>query len=142
MKGACDNICLILDSLNRIGLKRDRIFVHLDAAFHGGFWELDKHNPKYQFGIQFNSIAISGWKWHGADICGLFAIYQKKQNSYEKEGFREYLGVSDIGVTSTRNGLNAISWMIRYLQFDWQEEYNNCQTNVKFVLNAFESLGI
>ena len=61
---------------------------------------------------------------------------------YEKEGFREYLGISDIGVTSSRNGLNANSWMIRYLQFDWQEEYDNCLKNVKLVQNMFESLGI
>ena len=76
MKGACDDVCLILEYLNSVGLTRDKIFVHLDAAFHGGFWELDKQNPNYQLGTEFNSIAISGTKWYGADICGLFAVYQ------------------------------------------------------------------
>ena len=62
MKGACDDITNILSSLYSIGITRDRIFVHLDAAFHGGFWYLDKNNPNYQMGINFNSIAINGYK--------------------------------------------------------------------------------
>ena len=142
MKGACDDVCSILNSLYSVGLTRDKIFVHLDAAFHGAFWELDKQNPNYQLGKEFNSIAISGWKWHGADVCGLFAIHQTQESLYEKGGYRECVGVSDIGVTSSRNGLNAISWMIRYLQFDWQEEYDDCQKNVKLLLEKFHSLGI
>ena len=142
MKGACDDVTNILSSLYSIGLTRDKIFVHLDAAFHGGFWHLDEHNPNYQMGVDFNSIAISGYKWHGADICGLFAIYQHKGSTYDNEGFREYVHVNDIAITSTRNGMNAISWMIRYLQFDWQQEYDVCQKNVKKILSEFKLFDI
>ena len=142
VKGACDDVCLMLKALYKLGLSREKIFVHLDAAFHGAFWHLDKQNPNYQFGSEFDSIAISGWKWHGADICGLYAVYKRNNSTYDKQGFREVLDVNDIGITSTRNGYNAISWMIRYLQFDWQEEYDNCQKNVKRILNLFQSLGI
>ncbi|KAI6658392.1 Histidine decarboxylase [Oopsacas minuta] len=142
MKGACDDVCSILISLYSMGVTRDKIFVHLDAAFHGGFWHLDNHNPQYQIGIEFNSIAISGWKWYGADICGLFAIYQRTSCTYSEQGFREYLSINDIGITSTRNGLNAISWIIRFLQFDWQEEYNHCQKIVKYAVKQFQSLDI
>ena len=125
-----------------MGVVRSRIFVHLDAAFHGRFWHLDKQNPNYQLGIEFNSLAISGWKWYGADVCGLFAVYQQSSGNYKDKGLREYLGINDIGVSSTRNGFNAISWMIRYLQFDWQEEYNHCQKMVKYIVTQFESLEI
>ena len=142
MKGACDDITNILSTLYSIGLTRDRIFVHLDAAFHGGFWHLDEHNPNYQMGVDFNSIAISGYKWYGADICGLFAIHQHKGSTYYDEGFREYVQVHDIAVTSTRNGMNAISWMIRYLQFDWKQEYDVCQKNLKNIVSRFKLLDI
>ena len=39
-----------------------------------GIWIL---NLNYQIGLEFNSITISGWKWYGADICDIFAIYKK-----------------------------------------------------------------
>ena len=140
MKGACDNITLILDTLYSIGLTRDKIFIHVDAAFHGGFWHLDKQNPKYKI-VDFNSIAISGWKWYGSDVCGLFAMFQEK-DQFQNEGFREYLMCQDIGIGSTRDGFRALSWMIRYLQFDWQVEYNTCQKSVKFAEDRFHQLGI
>ena len=142
MKGACDDITNILSTLYSIGLTRDRIFVHLDAAFHGGFWHLDEQNPNYQMGVDFNSIAISGYKWYGADICGLFAIHQHEGSTYYDEGFREYVQVHDIAVTSIRNGMNAISWMIRYLQFDWKQEYDVCQKNLKNIVSRFKLLDI
>ena len=141
MKGACDNITLILDTLYSIGLTREKIFIHVDAAFHGGFWHLDKQNPNYKIGVEFNSIAISGWKWYGSDVCGLFAMFQEK-DQFKNEGFREYLMCQDIGIGSTRDGFRALSWMIRYLQFDWQVEYNTCQKNVKFAEDRFHQLGI
>ena len=158
MKGACDDVCSILNSLYSVGLTRDKIFVHLDAAFHGAFWELDKQNPNYQLGEEFNSLFNSLFA-HFAHFSltfrslrslfqltslfnSLFAIHQTQESLYEKGGYRECIGVSDIGVTSSRNGLNAISWMIRYLQFDWQEEYDDCQKNVKLLLEKFHSLGI
>ena len=144
VKGACDDVSNILSSLYSIGVTRDRIFVHLDAAFHGGFWHLDKQNPNYRMGIDFNSIAISGYKWYGADICGLFAIHQPNSESsaIDDEGFREIVQVRDIAITSARNGQNAISWMIRYLQFDWQQEYDVCQRNLKTVIANFKLLDI
>ena len=141
MKGACDNITLILDTLYSIGLTREKIFIHVDAAFHGGFWHLDKQNPNYKIGVEFNSIAISAHKWYGSDVCGLFAMFQEK-DQFQNEVFREYLMCQDIGIGSTRDGFRALSWMIRYLQFDWQVEYNTCQKSVKFAEDRFHQLGI
>ena len=115
--------------------------MHLDAAFNGGFWHLDKQNPNYQFGKDFNSITICGNKWYGADIYGIFAMYQHKGSLYH-EDFIEHLKVQDIGITSCRNGFNAISWMVRYMQFDWQQEYQTYQKNLNILVSRFGFLGI
>ena len=128
MKGACDDVYSILKSLYSIGVTRDRIFVHLDTAFNGGFWHLDKQNPNYQIGEDFYSITICGNKWHGADVCGIFAMYQDKGSIQNPEDNIDYLKVQDIGITSCRNGFNAISWMVRYLKWlvciDLWKKYN------------------
>ena len=142
VKGASDHVYSILKSLYSIGLTRDRIFVHLDAAFNGGFWHLDKQNPNYQIGEDFNSITICGNKWHGADVCGIFAMYQDKGSNLNPKDNIDYLKVQDIGITSCRNGFNAISWMVRYMQFDWQQEYETCLRNLDILVSRLKLLGI
>ena len=141
-KGACDDVISILKSLYSIGVTRDKIFVHLDAAFDGGFWHLDEQNPNYQIGEEFNSIAISGNKWYGSDICGIFAMYLHESSTLHPEDNIEYLEVQDVGITTCRNGFNAISWMVRYVQFDWKQEYETCRKNLNILVRRFKFLGI
>ena len=50
-----------------MGVERDKLFIHADAALSGGFWYLDKGHCPYQLGRDISSLAISGYKY-GSDV--------------------------------------------------------------------------
>ena len=141
MKGALDDILSILRVLFEMGVRRENLFVHVDAALSGGFWHLDKRHYPYQLGREIDSIAISGYKWYGCDVCSLFALYQGDGDTDLGEHI-QYVKNADLGISSSRNGFPVISWRIRLLQFDWQKEYNMCQEIVKLAVKRFTELGV
>ena len=141
MKGASDDIPSILKVLLAMGVRRENIFIHADAAFFGGFWHLDKGHYPYQLGSDIDSIAISGDKWYGSDVCSLFAFYKGDRGTDLGE-YYSYIKTKDPGISGCRNGFPTISWKIRLLQFDWQIEYDMCQEKVRLAVKRFKDLGV
>ena len=141
MKGASDDIPSILKVLLEMGVRREKLFVHVDAALSGGFWHLDKGHYPYQLGREIDSIAISGLKWYGSDVCSLFALYQGDGGTNLGEYF-QCVKTRDPGISGCRNGFPVISWKIRLLQFDWQKEYDKCKEIVIVAVKRFTELGV
>ena len=140
IKGASDDILSILKVLQEMGVSRDNIFIHADAALSGGFWHLDEGHYPFQLGREIDSIAISGHKWYGSDVCSLFAFYQGDRT--DMGIYFELLKMADQGISGCRSGFPTISWKIRLLQFDWQKQYDKCQKIVRLAVKGFTELGV
>ena len=141
MKGASDDILRIREALLDLGVEREKLFVHADAALSGGFWHLDQGHYPYQLGKEISSLSISGHKWYGCDVCSLFACARRDQGTQTGDYF-EVIKTADLAISLSRNGFLAISWRIRLLQYDWQAEYDACQEMVRVSVRRFEELGV
>ena len=141
IKGASDDILMVKKVLFQLGVKKEKLFIHADAAFNGGFWHLDKRNYPYQLGEDINSISISGHKWFGSHVCGLFALHLPDLEK-KPQDFHEETQMQDLTIVGCRNGYAAVSWKIRLLQFDWQQEYDTCLKRVKWAELKFKEIGI
>ena len=140
-KGASDDIVSIMNILLEMGVRRENLFIHADAALNGGFWHLDKGHYPYQLGKEIDSLAMSGHKWYGSDVCSLFAIYHADRGENLGEYF-DHSRMYEPGLVGCRDGFHAISWKIRLLQFDWQNEYDACQEIVRLIVNRFVELKV
>ena len=141
MKGASDDILQIRDVLLDIGVDKNKLYIHADAALNGGFWHLDNGHYQYQLGKDINSLSISGYKWYGSDVCSLFACHIVDSGIKSGNTFEE-IETADLSISGSRNGFPVISWKIRLLQFDWQREYDTCQEMVRESVIRFTKLGV
>lgn len=138
--GGCDEITGVQSLLTEHGYGGRASYVHVDAALHGGFWHDHPHTPKYQIIKHFNSICISGHKWFGGFVAGLFLCARKGDASTEQQ--IEYVGMADKFISGSRSGAPAVLWMARLLQFNWKDELYRCVNNRIYLTNALRSLGL
>lgn len=142
--GGCDDVVGIRSLLIENGYGPTSFYIHIDAALHGGFWQNDRDNPKYQIGKHFDSISISGHKWFGGFIAGCFLATNKGASiETSSNGVKiEYVEMVDRFISGSRSGASAVLWMARLLQFDWQAELDRCHANRDYLVNALKSLGL
>lgn len=140
MKGANDPLMAINDCLRRHDFGDKNSYVHLDAAFHGGFWPVidDTEIIRPKLGIDMNSISISAHKWYGGVVAGFFMCLEKDVSG----SFIDYLNAVDFTQSGSRNGLNPILWTARYHQFDWKAKYKYCQELMGYALSLFNKYDI
>ena len=72
MKGACDNVYSILESLYSMGVVRSRIFVYLDAAFmeDSGIWI----NRIQTISLELNSIQLLSVVGNGMELMFVVSL--------------------------------------------------------------------
>jgi histidine decarboxylase len=137
-KGACDDIPSIIDHAEEL-YSRGNIFMHLDAAFTGGFWHLDDNAVKYRLGEDFDSFSVSGHKFYGGFIAGCFFTLESTNIRSTKVG---YLGLEDKIASGSRNGYPPIMWTARLKQFDWKLEYLQSRENLMYFEKRLKDCGV
>jgi histidine decarboxylase len=135
-KGACDDIEGVLTRTLKF-YNRDDIYIHLDAAFFGGYWHHLDDAPQYYLGEHFDSISISGHKFYGGFIAACFFTNRKVESSPA-----EYLNSDDKELMGSKNGFNPLLWRARLRQFDWKEEYFRSRRNLKLLEEGLRRLNI
>jgi len=138
--GACDDVRGARKILADHGYSGDKVYMHLDAALNGGWWNLDPDTPKYQLGKDFESLSISGHKWYGGFIGG--SVYILKGPGIEEGKMVKYVKMVDKMVSGSRPGDTAVLWQARVFQFDWVEELSRCKDNCKFLVSELTKLGV
>merc|ERR1712242_614892 len=123
------------------GYAGDKLYLHLDAALNGGWWNLDPETPKYKLGVHFDSLSISGHKWYGGFIGG--SVYILKGDGLA-EGSAQIKDVKMIDkmISGSRPGDTAVLWQARLYQFDWDAELARCKRNCKFLVKKLAELGV
>jgi len=138
--GANDDVRGVRNILAAHGYTGDKVYMHLDAALNGGWWNLDPSTPKYQLGSDFESLSISGHKWYGGFIGG--SVYILKGEGLAEGKMVKYVKMVDKMISGSRPGDTAVLWQARLYQFDWEEELARCKDNCRFLVGELEKLGV
>ncbi|XP_057422613.1 serine decarboxylase 1-like [Lotus japonicus] len=144
MKGAIDDIDLVIQTLEESGFSRDRFYIHCDGALSGIMLPFLKQALKINFKKPIGSISISGHKFLGCPIpCGVAITRLEHVNALSRDV--EYIESRDVTITGSRCGLAAI-----FLWYALQErgllglkrEARMCIANARHLLNKLHDNGI
>jgi len=139
--GANDDVRGARAILAKHGFADDKVYLHLDAALNGGWWNLDPETPKYKLGVDFESLSISGHKWYGGFIGGSVYIL-KGEGLAEGKNQIKYVKMVDKMISGSRPGDTAVLWQARLYQFDWTSELARCKDNCRFLVDGLGKLGV
>ncbi|PNX86570.1 histidine decarboxylase-like protein, partial [Trifolium pratense] len=103
MKGAVDNIDMVIQTLEESGFTRDRFYIHCDGALLGIMLPLIKQAPVITFEKPIGSITISGHKFLGCPTpCGVLLTRLEHTNTFSKD--IEVIGSRDATISGSRSG--------------------------------------
>lgn len=140
MKGAIDNLDLVLDILHRNQV--EDYYIHCDGALSGMMLPFIANAPAINFTKPIGSIAISGHKFVGSPLpCGV--TLTRKQFVEKVETNIEYIGSKDTTILGSRNG-HAPLWLWYALKQRGREgmtqEVNACLKNARYLYNSLRLL--
>ncbi|KAK4253123.1 hypothetical protein QN277_010939 [Acacia crassicarpa] len=103
MKGAIDDLDLVVQTLEECGFSCDRFYIHCDGALFGLMLPFVKQAPRFSFKKPIGSIAISGHKFIGCPIpCGVVITRLEHMNVMSSD--IEIIASKDSTITGSRNG--------------------------------------
>merc|ERR1712087_1036398 len=138
--GANDDVAAVRGVFADHGYVGDKLYLHLDAALNGGWWNLDPDTPKYKLGKDFDSLSISGHKWYGGFIGG--SVYILKGPGIEEGKMVKYVKMVDKMISGSRPGDTAVLWQARIYQFDWVAELARYKDNCRFLVGELKNIGV
>jgi len=101
MKGAIDNLDVVLDILERNNIKD--YYIHCDGALSGAMLPFLQDAPQVNFNKPIGSVSISGHKFIGSPLpCGV--VLTRKAYLEKIEMSIEYIGSQDTTILGSRNG--------------------------------------
>lgn len=107
MKGAIDNIDMVIETLEESGFPRDRFYIHCDGALFGMMLPFLEQAPRITFKKSIGSITISGHKFLGCPIpCGVLLTRLEHTNTLSKD--IEVIASRDATITGSRSGHASI----------------------------------
>jgi len=101
MKGAIDNLDVVLDILERNDIKD--YYIHCDAALSGMLLPFLQNAPQINFNKPIGSVSISGHKFIGSPLPS-GVVLTRKAFVEKIEMSIEYIGSKDTTILGSRNG--------------------------------------
>ncbi|KAM1135891.1 serine decarboxylase-like [Malus sylvestris] len=103
VKGAVDDLDLVIKTLEECGFKQDRFYIHCDGALFGLMMPFVKLAPKVSFKKPIGSVSVSGHKLVGCPMpCGVQITRLEHINALSRNV--EYLASRDATIMGSRNG--------------------------------------
>ncbi|CAI9088694.1 OLC1v1023099C1 [Oldenlandia corymbosa var. corymbosa] len=103
VKGAVDDLDLVIRTLEETGFTRDRFYIHCDGALFGIMMPFLKHAPQVSFKKPIGSVSVSGHKFLGCPMpCGVQITRLEHINALSSNV--EYIASKDATITGSRNG--------------------------------------
>ncbi|GJV81328.1 serine decarboxylase-like protein [Tanacetum coccineum] len=86
MKGAVDDLDLVIKTLEESGFSHDRFYIHCDGALFGLMMPFVKLAPKLSFKKPIGSVSVSGHKFIGCPMpCGVQITRLKHINALSRK---------------------------------------------------------
>ncbi|KAI8014445.1 Serine decarboxylase [Camellia lanceoleosa] len=144
VKGAVDDIDLVIQSLEECGFSHDRFYIHCDGALFGFMMPFLKRGPKITFKKPIGSVSVSGHKFVGCPTpCGVQITRLEHINALSRNV--EYLASRDATITGSRNGHSPIFlWyaLNRKGYKGFQKEVQKCLRNAHYLKDRLREAGI
>ncbi|GJZ32006.1 serine decarboxylase-like protein [Tanacetum coccineum] len=144
MKGAVDDLDLVIKTLEESGFSHDRFYIHCDGALFGLMMPFVKLAPKLSFKKPIGSVSVSGHKFIGCPMpCGVQITRLKHINALSRNV--EYLASTDATITGSRNGHAPLFlWyaLSRKGYRGFQKEVHNCLRNAHYLKGRLTEAGI
>ncbi|KAL2511914.1 Serine decarboxylase [Abeliophyllum distichum] len=103
VKGAVDDLDLVIQTLEETGFSHDRFYIHCDGALFGLMMPFVKRAPKVTFKKPIGSVSVSGHKFVGCPMpCGVQITRLEHINALSRNV--EYLASRDATIMGSRNG--------------------------------------
>lgn len=135
VKGAVDDLDLVLKTLEKVGYTEDRFYVHVDGALFGLMMPFVKRAPKVTFKKPIGSVSVSGHKFVGCPMpCGVQITRMRHINALSRNV--EYLASRDATIMGSRNGHAPIFlWytLNRKGYRGFQKEVQRCLRNAYYL---------
>ncbi|XP_057473580.1 serine decarboxylase 1-like isoform X2 [Actinidia eriantha] len=144
VKGAVDDLDLVIKTLEECGFSHDRFYIHCDGALFGLMMPFVKCAPKVSFKKPIGSVSVSGHKFVGCPMpCGVQLTRIKHINALSKNV--EYLASRDATIMGSRNGHAPIFlWytLNRKGYKGFQKEVQKCLRNTHYLKDRLREEGI
>ncbi|KAG6390496.1 hypothetical protein SASPL_148231 [Salvia splendens] len=144
VKGAVDDLDLVIQTLEECGFSHDRFYIHCDGALFGLMMPFVKKAPKVSFKKPIGSVSVSGHKFVGCPMpCGVQITRLKHINALSSNV--GYLASRDATIMGSRNGHAPIFlWYTLnskgYKGF--QKEVQKCVRNAHYLKDRLRDAGI
>ncbi|XP_047959579.1 serine decarboxylase-like [Salvia hispanica] len=144
VKGAVDDLDLVIQTLEECGFSHDRFYIHCDGALFGLMMPFVKKAPKVSFKKPIGSVSVSGHKFVGCPMpCGVQITRLKHINALSSNV--EYLASRDATIMGSRNGHAPIFlWytLNRKGYKGFQKEVQKCVRNAHYLKDRLRDAGI
>ncbi|KAH9757526.1 serine decarboxylase [Citrus sinensis] len=144
VKGAVDDLDLVIQTLEESGFTQDRFYIHCDGALFGLMMPFVKKAPKVSFKKPIGSVSVSGHKFVGCPMpCGVQITRMEHINVLSSNV--EYLASRDATIMGSRNGHAPIFlWytLNRKGYKGFQKEVQKCLRNAHYLKDRLLDAGI
>ncbi|OIV91558.1 hypothetical protein TanjilG_08970 [Lupinus angustifolius] len=144
VKGAVDDLDLVIKTLEDTGFSHDRFYIHCDGALFGLMMPFVKRAPKVSFKKPIGSVSVSGHKFVGCPMpCGVQITRLESVNALSRNV--EYLASRDATIMGSRNGHAPIFlWytLNRKGYRGFQKEVQKCLRNAHYFKDRLLDAGI
>ncbi|KAG2314627.1 hypothetical protein Bca4012_065405 [Brassica carinata] len=144
VKGAVDDLDLVIKTLEECGFSHDRFYIHCDGALFGLMMPFVKRAPKVTFNKPIGSVSVSGHKFVGCPMpCGV-QITRMKHIKFLSNNV-EYLASRDATIMGSRNGHAPLFlWytLNRKGYKGFQKEVQKCLRNAHYLKDRLREAGI
>ncbi|XP_058108141.1 serine decarboxylase 1-like [Magnolia sinica] len=144
VKGAVDDLDLVIKTLEDNGFKHDRFYIHCDGALFGLMMPFVKRAPKVTFKKPIGSVSVSGHKFVGCPMpCGVQITRLEHINTLSRNV--EYLASRDATIMGSRNGHAPIFlWytLNRKGYGGFRKEVQKCLRNAHYLKDRLRAAGI
>ncbi|XP_074265972.1 serine decarboxylase-like [Silene latifolia] len=145
LKGAIDDIDLVLQTLQECGFQQDRFYIHCDGSTCGFMLPLlQEVVPKITFKKPIGSISICGHKFIGCPVpCGI-QMTRMKHIKYLSMNV-EYISSRDCTITCSRSGHAPIYlWYILSCKGykGFEHDFRKCIRNANYLKDVIYKAGV
>ncbi|XP_060198549.1 serine decarboxylase [Lycium barbarum] len=144
VKGAVDDLDLVIKTLEDCGFSHDRFYIHCDGALFGLMMPFVKRAPKVTFKKPIGSVSVSGHKFVGCPMpCGVQLTRLEHINALSRNV--EYLASRDATIMGSRNGHAPLFlWytLNRKGYKGFQKEVQKCLRNAHYLKDRLIGAGI
>ncbi|MCO5593251.1 hypothetical protein L7F22_047258 [Adiantum nelumboides] len=143
VKGAVDDLDLVISTLKETGFSENQFFIHCDGALFGLMMPFVKKAPKVTFKKPIGSVSVSGHKFVGCPMpCGVQITRMEHINVLSQNV--EYLASRDATIMGSRNGHAPIFlWytLNRKGYRGFQKEVQRCLRNAHYLKDRLHDAG-